>query len=89
MTVSYTHLGAEWNDEGPWIVDTSWTLSERPYLRDLADSGILRWSVRVMLQTGVDADGKPTGVPLSAPSEEWTVIWGQGGQAPTAAPPPP
>jgi hypothetical protein len=32
------------------------------------------WSVRVVRQTGVDADGKPIGVDLSLPSEKRTFV---------------
>jgi hypothetical protein len=75
ITVSYTHEGETWNDDVPWTQDTSWTLSEHDYLLALADDSRFRWSVHVVQQTGVGADDKPIGVPLSPPSEVWTLIW--------------
>jgi hypothetical protein len=86
INVAYTYLGTPQKDDVPWTRETSWTLSEHQYLRDRADSGRLRWSVQVVRQTGVGADGKPKGVPLSAPSKEWSLIWSTGGVP--ALPPP-
>jgi hypothetical protein len=85
------HLGETWYDKVPWTQDTSWTLTEHSYLLDLSDDGQFRWSVQVMRQTGVDANGNPTGVPLSAPSEVWTLIWrraSDGGVGTPTIPPP-
>jgi len=97
ITVAYSHLGETWFDNVPWTRDTTWTLTEHSYLQDLSDNGQYRWSVQVVRQTGTDASGKPTGVPLSAPSEERMLTWrresggggGGGGGANTPAPPPP
>lgn len=94
ITVAYFHLGETWNDEVPWTRDTSWTLSEHAYLLDLADNGWFEWSVQVMRQTGEDADGRPTGVPLSPPSESRLLVWNRssgdgGGDSPESTPPVP
>jgi hypothetical protein len=91
VIVTYMHLGETWYDEVPWTRDTNWILTEHPYLLDLSDDGQFRWSVQVVRQTGVDANGNPTGIPLSAPSEEWTLIWrraSDGGAGTPAVPPP-
>jgi len=90
ITVTYSRLGDTWHDDTPWIQDTSWTISDHDYLVDLSDDGQFQWSVQVMQQTGLDEDGKPIGVVLSASSETWTLIWRvapSGG--PTPEPPPP
>ncbi len=58
--------------------DTSWRLNEHDYLLDLSDDGQFHWSVQVMRQTGVDADGKPIGEPLSGRSDERTLQLAQG-----------
>jgi hypothetical protein len=42
---------------------------------DLSDDGQFRWSVQVMRKTGVNAQEKPVGVPLSPMSGEWTFTW--------------
>jgi hypothetical protein len=90
VSVAYLHLGETWFDDVPWTRDTSWTLSEHDYLKDLSDNDEYRWSVRVMRQTGTDAGGKPVGVPLSPSSEERLVIWkSQASGGPGAPPPPP
>jgi hypothetical protein len=92
ITVAYAHLGATWYDDVPWTQDTSWTLSEHSYLQDLSDDGRYQWSVQVMYQTGVGANGQPIGVPLSPPSEVRTLLWrraGGGGGGPGNVPPPP
>jgi capsular polysaccharide biosynthesis protein len=96
ITVSYSHLGETWFDDVPWTRNTSWTLTEHAYLQDLSDNGQYRWSVQVVRQTGTDANGKPTGVPLSAQSEVRLLTWrkesgggGGGGGASTPVPPPP
>ena len=104
ITVAYTHRGQTWYDEIPWTRDTSWLLSEHRYLLDLCDDGLYHWSVQVVRRTGVDAEGKPVGTPLSPMSEERTLTWqvvsdgggGNGGGAtepeptskPTNTPPP-
>jgi hypothetical protein len=75
VTVGYSHLGETWYDDVPWLKDTSWTLSDRSYLLDLSDDGLFDWSVQVVQQTGTDADGKPTGIPLSLVSDVWTLRW--------------
>ncbi len=91
ITVAYSHEGDTWYDEVPWTRDTSWALSEHQYLLDLSDDGQFRWSVQVVRQTGVDADGRPMGLPLSAPSRVRTLFWrrtsGGGPETPTAPPP--
>lgn len=92
VTVAYVHNGVEWYDEVPWTRGTSWTMSEHSYLLDLSDDGQFRWSVQVVRQTGVGADGKPTGLSLSAPSAVRTLIWRRpsgGGGGGTPPPPPP
>jgi hypothetical protein len=93
-TVAYSHLGDTWHDEVPWTKETNWRLSEHSYLLDLSDDGLYRWSVQVMLQTGVDGDGNPIGEPLSGPSDEWTLTWtrswdGDGGTKPPSSGPGP
>jgi hypothetical protein len=91
VIVAYMHLGETWYDEVPWIQDTSWTLSEHGYLLDLSDDGQFHWSVQVVRQTGVDANGNPTGIPLSPPSEVRTLIWrraSDGGVGTPTIPPP-
>ena len=89
ITVAYSHLGATWHDQVPWTRDTSWTLSEHNYLLELCDDGWFRWSVQAMRQTGVDADGKPVGSALSAPSEVRTLGWMKGNGGPTTPQPAP
>jgi serine/threonine protein kinase len=94
ITVAYAHQGQTWYDEVPWTRDTNWLLSEHRYLLDLCDDGRYRWSVQIVRRTGVDADGKPVGTPLSPASEERTLTWqlasdgggGNGGGATTPAP---
>ena len=91
VSVAYLHLGETWYDEVPWTQDTSWTLTEHSYLLDLSDDGQFRWLVQVVRQTGVDANGNPTGIPLSAPSEVRTLIWrrtSDGGAETPSVPPP-
>jgi capsular exopolysaccharide synthesis family protein len=93
VSVAYIHFGETWFDDVPWSKDTSWTLTEHTYLKDLSDNDEFRWSVQVVRQTGTDAGGKPTGVPLSPKSEERLVIWktegsGGGSGVPPPLPPP-
>lgn len=95
VTLAYSHFGDTWYDETPWIKETSWSASEHNYLPDLSDDQLFRWSVQVMRQTGVDANGRPLGEPLSLSSAVRTFTWnrtpgGGGGPAPTtpAVPPP-
>lgn len=87
VTLAYLHGADTWYDDTPWTLDTSWTLSEHRYLLDLCTDGRFHWSVRVMLRTGFDASGRPTGRPLSPASEVRTFSWAraQGGETP---PPP-
>ena len=95
VTLDYTHNGATWTDDTPWTKQAQWTVSEHAYLPDLSDDGRFRWSVRVMRQTGTDAQGRPTGVALSPASGERTFTWqrASGGSSsgskrtPTPAPP--
>ena len=75
VTVTYVHFGQAWVDEAPWLKDTSWRLSDHAYLLSLSDDGLYRWSVQVMRRTGVDAQGRPVGVPASEPSGEWSFSW--------------
>ena len=89
ISVAYSHEGATWYDDVPWTRNTSWALSEHRYLLDLSDDGQFRWSVQVVRQTGVDAGGKPTGLPLSAPSTVRTLIWRRTSPVGTPLPPPP
>ena len=92
ITVSYTHLGTTWYDDVPWTHGTTWTLSEHSYLLDLSDDGQFQWSVQVVRPTGLDANGRPMGEPLSAPSEVWMLIWrraSSGGQSPGGPAPKP
>jgi capsular polysaccharide biosynthesis protein/LysM repeat protein len=90
ITVSYTHLGARWYDDVPWTHGTTWTLSEHSYLLDLSDDGQFQWSVQVVRPTGLDANGRPVGEPLSALSEVRMLTWRRassgGGQAPPGGP---
>jgi hypothetical protein len=88
VTVTFVHLGETWYDEVPWTRDTSWTLSDHGYLLDLSDDGQFRWSVQVVRQTGMDANGNPTGIPLSPPSEVWTLIWRRASDGTPVVPPP-
>jgi capsular polysaccharide biosynthesis protein len=89
VTVAYSHNGTTWYDDVPWTQDTSWTLSEHVYLLDLSEDGLFRWSVQVVRQTGLDAEGKPLGEPLGAPSEVRTLTWrrASSGGGPTLPPP--
>jgi hypothetical protein len=92
VTVAYSHLGERWFDDVPWLRETSWTLTSHDYLPGLSDDGNYWWSVQVVRQIGTGADGKPVGVPLSAPSEERLVTWrkpasGEGFSTPEAPPP--
>jgi hypothetical protein len=93
--LAYTHNGATWTDDTPWIKAIQWAVSEHDYLPNLSDDGRFRWSVRVMRQTGTDARDRPTGVALSPASAERTFIWQRAaggepgpGPPPTPAPPP-
>ncbi|MEJ2733064.1 MAG: LysM peptidoglycan-binding domain-containing protein [Anaerolineae bacterium] len=94
ITVAYNHLGATWYDDVPWTHGTTWTLSEHGYLLDLSDDGRFEWSVQVVRPKGLDANGRPVGEALSAPSEVWALTWRRassgGGQAPggPTVPPP-
>jgi hypothetical protein len=86
ISVAYLHQGKVWYDEVPWTQNTSWTLSQHRYLLDLSDNGEFQWSVQVMRQTGEDAAGNPTGLPLSPPSAVRTLLWRRisgGGAIPT------
>jgi hypothetical protein len=92
ITVKYAHLGDTWYDETPWTKETSWRLSDHRYLLDLSDDGIFVWSVQVMRQTDLDADGKPMGLGLSPSSEVRRLTWerqNSGQTVPTPEPPPP
>jgi hypothetical protein len=91
VTVAYSRLGDTWYDETPWIQDTSWTLSEHDYLVDLSDDGMFYWSVQVLRQTGLDAEGKSMGIAISPSSETWSLTWksGVGPPSPPTPPPPP
>ena len=75
VTVAYSRLGDTWYDETPWIQDTRWLLSEHDYLLDLSDNGKFFWSVQVMRQTDVDAEGKPRGIAISPSSDSWSLTW--------------
>jgi hypothetical protein len=78
ITVAYTPASAldqTWLDETPWIKNTQWTLSEHGYLPGLSADGQFRWSVQVMRKTGADAQGKPTGTPLSPMSKVRMLTW--------------
>ena len=75
-TVLFTRQGETWIDDTPWLRDVTWTLSEHAYLPQVSDDGVFRWSVQLMRKTGVDpVTGRAEGVPLSAPSQEWTFRW--------------
>jgi hypothetical protein len=87
VTVAFQHLGDMWYDEIPWLKETSWTLSEHKYLVDLADGSRFLWSVQVMLRTGQDAEGNPTGVSISQSSETWSLFWYRAGGTPPPPPP--
>jgi hypothetical protein len=89
VTVAFQHLGDTWYDEIPWLEETSWTLSEHEYLVDLADNSRFFWSVQVMLRTGQDAEGNPTGVPISPSSGTWSLYWYEPTGAPATPPLPP
>jgi capsular polysaccharide biosynthesis protein/LysM repeat protein len=93
VTVVYLHLGETWYDDVPWTRSTSWTLSEHNYLLELSDNGEFQWSVQVVRQTGVDAEGRPVGEALSGPSESRRLNWkqpsGGAGRTPAATPPVP
>jgi len=78
IKVAYTPASAPdqiWFDETPWIKDTQWVLSEHGYLPDLSADDQFRWSVQVMRKTGTDAQGKPSGEPLSPVSEVRMLTW--------------
>ena len=92
ITVTYSRFGETWKDETPWTKEISWALSDHDYLVDLSDDGLFQWSVQIMRQTGVNAEGKPTGIAISPSSETWSLTWqGSGGSPspPTPVPPPP
>ncbi|MHB1294705.1 MAG: DUF4352 domain-containing protein [Anaerolineae bacterium] len=97
ITVAYPHGNQTWYDDAPWVKETQWTLSDHAYLRDLADGGLLRWSIQVMRKTGTDADGNPIGTPLGPSSAVRKIYWnrptsggGGGSETPnTPVPPPP
>jgi LysM repeat protein len=54
-----------------WLKNSGWriTKAERPA------NGLIRWTVTVMRQTGTNSAGSPTGISLTAPSEQRTVEW--------------
>jgi hypothetical protein len=93
INVGYSHGGEIWYDDAPWTKETGWAISEHAYLVDLADDGQFTWSVRVMRQTGQDAQGKPTGTALGSKSEERVFVWrgaeGGGGEGEDAKDIPP
>ena len=62
---------ANGNQTETWLKNSSWriTKAERPA------NGLIQWTVTVMRQTGTNADGSPTGITLTAPSEQHTVEW--------------
>jgi serine/threonine-protein kinase len=64
-----------WTDETPWVKEARWRLSEHDYLPGLSADEQFRWSVRVMRQTGTNAEGQPTGTALSPASATRTLIW--------------
>ena len=84
-----------WTDETPWVKEARWRLSEHDYLPGLAADGQIRWTVRVMLKTGEDAQGRPIGTPLSPANTARTLVWQAppgggddgGGGRPTSPPP--
>lgn len=54
-----------------WVKNSSWRISkeQRPA------NGPISWTVTIMRQTGTTAEGSPTGINLTAPSEPRTVEW--------------
>jgi hypothetical protein len=87
VNLAYVHNGETWTDDTPWTRQAQWVVSEHAYLLDLSDDCRFRWSVRVMRKTGTDAQGRPTGVPLSPASGERTFIWRRpAGPQPTPTP---
>jgi hypothetical protein len=86
-----------WTDETPWVKDAYWRLNEHDYLPGLSADEQFRWSVRVVRQTGTNAEGRPTGPALSPASAARTLIWrrptagggggGGGGGEPTSPAP--
>ncbi|MFC2037279.1 protein kinase [Chloroflexota bacterium] len=94
VVLTYTPASAPsetWTDETPWTKDTSWTLSEHDYLPGLSADQRFHWAVRVMRRTGQDAQGRPTGAPLSQISAVRMLAWNRpstgGPGAPTSPPP--
>jgi serine/threonine-protein kinase len=93
VVLTYTPASAPsetWTDETPWTKDTSWTLSEHDYLPGLSADQRFRWAVRVMRKTGQDAQGRPTGAPISEMSAVRMLIWNRpwaGPGEPTSPPP--
>lgn len=77
VTLAYVHLGETWYDDVPWTRNTEWALSDHSYLVELSDNSEFAWSVQVVRQTGVGADGRPVGEALSQPSESWKLRWRQ------------
>jgi hypothetical protein len=90
VTLAYLHGVDTWYDDTPWTRDTSWAASEHKYLLDLSSDGRFHWSVQVMLRTGLDASGRPTGRPLSPASAVRTFSWvkAHGGATPPPFPTP-
>ena len=93
ITLAYYHLGQTWYDEVPWTQSTEWVLSDHSYLVELSDNAEFWWSVQVVRQTGVDAEGRSVGEALSESSATWTVNWKRpfhgGGSTPQGTPPVP
>jgi hypothetical protein len=85
-TVTYSHNGQTWVDETPWLKTTSWAVSEHSYLVGLTDDGQFQWSVQVLRQTGVDANGRPIGTPVSPMSAVRSFTWIPSGPAASPTP---
>ena len=92
VTLAYPHGNQTWYDETPWLKETSWQADEHAYLPELSNDGNFTWSVRVMLLTGEDERGRPSGVPLGVPSAQRAFYWARrpgSASEPTPQPPAP
>jgi hypothetical protein len=73
VIVQYPHDGAVWKDIH-WVKETSFV--PPAYLADLITGDRrCQWTVTVMRQTGMGADGLRTGEPISQPSTGRTFVW--------------
>jgi len=75
VTLAYSYRGRTVYDSVPWVTTTEWDATEHDYLREVAERGQFYWSLTLMRQTGLDAEGKPVGAAISPMSEVRNFTW--------------